>query len=159
MGDGLMAHTLYENRDLNSSSDLFDGLAAIKTDPEMVKLAAQLVQRQAGKYDAADLEDHYETRLRELIDAKLKGEGIDLEAEVPETGDTNVIDHMAALKKSLGQASDTKPQVAAPATEKRKKASGDERKQQALKLPMKGGKARADATVTEPKAGPVRKRA
>jgi DNA end-binding protein Ku len=159
MGDGLMAHTLYENRDLNSSDELFDGLTAIKTDPEMVKLATQLVQRQAGKYEAADLEDHYETRLREMIDAKLKGEGIDLETEEPETGETNVIDLMAALKKSLGQASDTKPQSAAPVAGKRKKVSGDERKQQALKLPMKGGKGRADEAAAEPAAKPVRKRA
>ena len=48
-GDGLMAHTLYEDRDLNSSKDLFDGMAAIKTDPEMVQLATQLVQRQVGE--------------------------------------------------------------------------------------------------------------
>jgi DNA end-binding protein Ku len=159
MGDGLMAHTLYENRDLNSSNELFDGLTSIKTDPEMVKLATQLVQRQAGKYDAADLEDHYEIRLREMIDAKLKGEGIDLEAEEPETGDTNVIDLMAALKKSLGQAPETKPQSAAPVSDKRKKASGDERKQQALKLPMKGGKGRANEAAAEPPAKPARKRA
>lgn len=38
-GDGLMAHTLYEDRDLNSSKDLFEGLAQIKIDPEMVELA------------------------------------------------------------------------------------------------------------------------
>ena len=62
MGDGLMAHTLYEDRDLNRSSELFDGMAAIKTDPEMVALATQPVQRQSGKYDASDLEDRYETR-------------------------------------------------------------------------------------------------
>src|SRR5690348_283955 len=80
-GDGLMAHTLYEERDLNGSRDLFDGLSGIKVDPEMVKLATQLVERQSGKYDSSDLEDRYETRLREMIDAKLKGEGIDLEAE------------------------------------------------------------------------------
>ncbi len=43
---GLMAHTLYEDRDLNSSKDLFDNLSGIKTDPEMVQLATQLVQRQ-----------------------------------------------------------------------------------------------------------------
>ena len=48
MGDGLMAHTLYEDRDLNSSKELFDDLGAIKIDPEMVQLATQLVQRQAG---------------------------------------------------------------------------------------------------------------
>jgi DNA end-binding protein Ku len=111
-GDGLMAHTLYEERDLNSSKDLFEGLAGIKIDPEMVQLASQLVQRQSGKYDAADLEDRYETGLRAMIDAKLKGEGIDTsEPEVPER--TNVVDLMAALKKSLGQAADEKKPAAA----------------------------------------------
>jgi len=40
-----------------------------------------------------------------MIDAKLKGEGIDAsEPEVPER--TNVVDLMAALKRSLGQAAD-----------------------------------------------------
>jgi DNA end-binding protein Ku len=160
MGDGLMAHTLYENRDLNSSNELFDGLSGIKTDPEMVKLATQLVQRQAGKYDAADLDDQYEARLREMIDAKLKGEGIDVKAEEPEAKDTNVIDLMAALKKSLGQAApETSPQRTTSAPVKRKKASGDQRHQQALKLPLKGGKGRANEGATEPAPKPVRKRA
>ena len=110
-GDGLMAHTLYEERDLNKSQDLFEGVAGIKVDPEMVQLASQLVQRQSGKYDAADLEDRYETRLRAMIDAKLKGEGIDAsEPEAPER--TNVVDLMAALKQSLGQAAHEKPAAA-----------------------------------------------
>jgi DNA end-binding protein Ku len=113
-GDGLMTHTLYEERDLNGSKDLFEGLASIKVDQEMVQLASQLVQRQSGKYDAADLEDKYETRLRAMIDAKLKGEGIDAnEPEVPER--TNVVDLMAALKKSLGEEPEKKP---APAKKK-----------------------------------------
>jgi DNA end-binding protein Ku len=117
-GDGLMAHTLYEERDLNTSKDLFEGLAGIKTDPEMVQLACQLVQRQSGKYDAADLEDRYETRLRAMIDAKLKGEGIDTsEPPVPER--TNVVDLMAALRKSLGQAAGDKK----PARAKKKAAA------------------------------------
>ncbi len=103
LGDGLMAHALYEDRDLNSPKELFDGLADVKTDPEMVQLATQLVQRQAGKYEFGDLEDRYETRLRALIDAKLKGEGIDLEEEAPQVAASNVVDLMAALKKSLGQ--------------------------------------------------------
>ena len=143
-----MAHTLYEDRDLNSSKDLFDDLAGIKTDPEMVQLATQLVQRQAGKYDAADLEDRYETRLRAMIDAKLKGEGIELEAEAPVASTSNVIDLMAALKKSLGQTP-----AEQPATPKRKKAAGS--RQTGLKLPIKGGRAAAAQVATKP----ARKRA
>jgi non-homologous end joining protein Ku len=85
-----MAHTLYEDRDLNSSHELFDGLGGIKADPEMVQLATQPVQRQTGLYDSADLEDRYETRLRAMIDTKLKGEGIDLEAEEPVTSTGSV---------------------------------------------------------------------
>jgi DNA end-binding protein Ku len=112
MGDGLMAHTLYEDRDLNSSKELFDDLGAIKIDPEMVQLATQLVQRQAGKYDSADLEDKYETRLRALIDAKLKGEGIEADADTPQATTSNVVDLMAALKKSLGQEPQEKPEKA-----------------------------------------------
>jgi DNA end-binding protein Ku len=47
-----------------------------------------------------------------MIDAKLKGEGIDAsEPEVPER--TNVVDLMAALKKSLGQTAEEKKPAAA----------------------------------------------
>jgi DNA end-binding protein Ku len=70
----------------------------------MVKLAAQLIDRQTGTYDPSDLEDKYETRLRAMIEAKLKGEGIEDQAtEEPDRG--NVVDLMAALRKSLGQGS------------------------------------------------------
>ena len=149
-GDGLMAHTLYEDRDLNSAKDLLDGLSGIKIDPEMVQLATQLVQRQSGNYNSADLEDRYETRLRAMIDAKLKGEGIDLEAEEPVASTSNVIDLMSALKKSLGQSPAEKP-----AQPKRKKA--DDARQTGLKLPTKGGKVERAAAQATTK--PARKRA
>jgi len=126
MGDGLMAHTLYEDRDLNSSQDLFDGVAGIKTDPEMVQVAAQLVQRQAGKYD--------------------------LEADVSEVSTSNVVDLMAALKKSLGQSSADRP-----AWSKRKKT--EDARQTGLKLPIKGGKAAVERVDAQAATKPSRKRA
>ena len=102
MGKGLVVHTLHEERDLNDYGALFDALPTAKPDPDMVQLATQLIDRQVGKYDPADVEDRYETRLRAMIEAKLKGEGIEAEdADEPDRG--NVIDLMAALKKSLGQ--------------------------------------------------------
>src|ERR1700722_18996024 len=148
---GLMAHTLYEDRDLNSSKELFDGLDDVSIDPEMVQLATQLVQRQAGKYESADIEARYETRLREMIDAKLKGEGIVREAEETVAPASNVIDLMAALKKSLGQAP-----AETPAQAKRKKPA--DVRQTGLKLPIKGGKGE-DKVAAQPQSRPSRKRA
>ena len=113
-GEGIAAHTLSEQQDLNDVRQLFDG-DAIKVDEEMVKLAAELIKRQTSPYQPADIEDRYERRLREMIQAKLKGEGITQEAAEP--AQSNVIDLMAALKRSLG--SDTEaPAAAAPANKK-----------------------------------------
>jgi DNA end-binding protein Ku len=99
--EGLSAHTLHEQRDLNDSSGLFG--EAGKLDPEMVKLAMQLVDRQTATYDPADIEDRYETRLRAMLDAKLKGAGVDTEEKSAEPPVSNVVDLMAALKRSLGE--------------------------------------------------------
>jgi DNA end-binding protein Ku len=99
---GLVLHTLHEPRDLYAYDTLFDRVPNGRPDTEMVKLARQLIERQAGKFEPADIEDRYEARLREVIEAKLKGEGIQPEAPAEPRGD-NVIDLMAALKRSLGE--------------------------------------------------------
>ncbi len=126
MPGGLVAHTLDEQRDINDAHAVFGDIAEIRTDPEMVQLAKQLIDRQTTTYDPSDLEDHYETRLRAMIEAKLKGEGIDV-SEPEEPDRSNVIDLMAALKKSLGEPAETKP---APA-----KKSAKETKEKAAARP------------------------
>src|SRR3954451_18676157 len=108
---GLVAHTLNEQRDINDAKPLFEDVEHIKTDPEMVSLAEQLIKRQSGRYDPSDLEDRYETRLRAMIEAKLKGEGME-DAEEPQIATSNVIDLMAALKKSLGHESEERAEKA-----------------------------------------------
>jgi DNA end-binding protein Ku len=85
-------------------------------------LAKQLIQRQTTTYDPSDLEDRYETRLRAMIDAKLKGEGIDV-SEPAEPDRTNVVDLMAALKKSLAQEEAPKRAAQSPAPAKPKRAA------------------------------------
>jgi DNA end-binding protein Ku len=112
---GMVLHTLHEPRDLYAHDTLFDRVPDARPDAAMVKLARQLIERQEGKFEPADTEDRYETRLREVIEAKLKGEGIEAAAPEEERGD-NVIDLMAALKRSLGQGTRT-----AGATPTRKK--------------------------------------
>src|SRR5271166_3388275 len=137
MGEGLMAHTLFEVRDLNSPKELFEDAAKLKVDPEMVKLATQLIERQTARYDPSDIEDRYESRLRAMLDAKLKGEGVDVAADEP-ADRGNVIDLMAALKKSLGQT--TAEEKPAP-------------------VPKKPAKAPAKKSAAQAAAKPPRKRA
>src|ERR1700761_7929430 len=117
-GNGLAAHTLFEQRDLNDASGLFDEPSP--ADEAMVQLATQLVDRQTADYEPDDIEDRYETRLRAMIDAKLKGEGVDQDA-VPEPSTTNVIDLMAALRRSIADTEEKQP--AAPAPEKAGRAN------------------------------------
>jgi DNA end-binding protein Ku len=102
MPGGLIAHTLDEQRDVNDPAAILGDVTEMNTDPEMVALAKQLIDRQTTSYDPSDLEDRYETRLRAMIDAKLKGQGIDLTEQIAPQA-TSVPDLMAALKKSLGQ--------------------------------------------------------
>ena len=152
---GLVAHTLNEQRDLNEAKTLFDAIEGLKVDPEMVQLAVQLVDRQTGKYDPSDLEDRYETRLREMLDAKVRGEAVE-NIEIVSRAPDNVVDIMAALKKSLGMgaAPDTKPKVSVSAKGKAPRP-GLVREQSTFKLPIAGGKAspgstRADTPVAAP---------
>jgi DNA end-binding protein Ku len=122
MEGGLVAHTPNEERDLNSAKPLLEDAQAVKTDPEMAKLAVQLIDRQTSQYDPSDTEDRYETRLRAMIEAKLKGERVTVDEEPAQVG-SNVIDLMAALKKSLGQTTteDKPAERKKPAAEKEPK--------------------------------------
>lgn len=116
-GNGLVCHTLHEPADLWDSAPLFEDIAGVKPDPDMVALATQLIDRQNGKFQPEDTTDRYEARLREVIEAKLKGEGITPEA-IDQPDRSNVIDLMAALKASLG-----KEEEPAPKKRARRKAS------------------------------------
>jgi DNA end-binding protein Ku len=133
-GDGMICYTLHQPSELYDSGPLFEDVVDIKSEASMLALATQLIERQQGKFQPSDAEDRYEVRLREVIDAKLKGEGITPEEpSVPDRG--NVVDLMAALKASLGQdtraAPAKKPARSAATTGKKAPAKAAPRKQQA----------------------------
>jgi DNA end-binding protein Ku len=141
MAGGLVAQTLHEQRDINDAAAVFKAATAIKTDPEMVKLARQLIDRQTGRYDPGDIEDKYETRLRAMIDAKLKGEGIEEEVtDEPDHG--NVVDLMAALRKSLGQGFQ-EPEKPAPTKAKQPAAKASKKRTAAAPSTAKPSRRRA----------------
>jgi DNA end-binding protein Ku len=147
---GLVAHTLCEQRDLHDPHELFAGIPAMRPEADMVALATQLVDRQTGRFDPADVEDRYEARLRDLIEAKLRGEGIEPEEEEDQG---NVIDLMAALKRSLAAAEPRKP---ASATARKVVAKPPTKKSSAKtsKPPSQ-----ASTGARQPSGKPVRKRA
>jgi DNA end-binding protein Ku len=101
-GKGMVCHTLHDPHDLWDAEEIWAEIGTEKSDSSMVTLATQLIDRQNGKFRPDDTEDRYEAKLREVIEAKLKGEGITPEQpSEPDRG--NFIDLMAALKASLGQ--------------------------------------------------------
>ena len=103
LGAGMVMHTLHEKRDVHDPRALFEPVAAETPDRDMVQLALQLVDRQTAPFEPGDMEDRYEARLREVIAAKLRGEGIAQAAPEAPRRD-NVVDLMAALKQSLARA-------------------------------------------------------
>ena len=154
MAGGLVAHTLNEDRDLNAAAPLFAPIRAVMPDPAMVDLARQLIQRQSGTYDPADLEDRYETRLRAMLDAKIRGQA---DAPVSTAApDSNVIDLMAALRKSLGEPAKAVPPAAAP--KRSAKKVQEARSQPGLKLPIAGRKPKEVAVEQAQAAPPSRTR-
>ncbi|WP_289297107.1 Ku protein [uncultured Reyranella sp.] len=71
-----------------------------KPDSQMLDIAEKIVAQQSGEFDASELNDRYEDALRDLIEEKKKGRPVK-STKPREADDTNVIDLMAALKRSL----------------------------------------------------------
>lgn len=98
-GKGLIAWSLRSNKEVRDVADYFDDIPAHKGDKEMVAIAEKIIEQKQGPFDPSKFNDRYEDALRDLIAEKKKGKGRTVKAEEPE--DTNVVDLMAALKKSL----------------------------------------------------------
>lgn len=98
-GKGLIAWSLRAHDEVRDADDYFDDIPAHKGDKEMVAIAEKIIEQKEGPFDPSKFNDRYEDALRDLIAEKKKGKGRTVKAEEPE--DTNVVDLMAALKKSL----------------------------------------------------------
>ena len=69
---------------------------------DLLDLATTLIDKKTGKFDANEFHDRYVDALKDLIERKRKGRKIATEEEEkPVSRGSNVIDLMAALKKSL----------------------------------------------------------
>lgn len=73
-------------------------------------MAVQLVEHLAAEWDPARYTDDYQKQIMRVIDAKLKGEKIEVPAGRPERKG-NVVDLMARLQQSLDAANAGRPKT------------------------------------------------
>ena len=97
-GRGLIAYSLRTRDEVLDVDGAFKDLPATKPDKKMIEIAEQIIAQQEGPFQPELFEDRYENALRELIRLKEKGKK-PVTVEPPK--DTNVIDLMDALRKSL----------------------------------------------------------
>lgn len=104
-GTGLVLETLRYAEELHKATSYFQGIGKAKPDVDLLELATDLIQKKSGRFDASDYTNRYVDALRELIAQKMKNKGAKIEAEEEPTRPSgeNVVDLMAALKKSLGE--------------------------------------------------------
>lgn len=107
---GILVYTLRTADEVVAPSEAFADIPATRPDKKMVEIARKIIEQQEGAFEPDKFEDRYENALRDLIRRKQKGEKL-VTAEPVE--DDNVIDLMAALRKSL------KAKGTAPASRRR----------------------------------------
>ena len=141
-GRGLVMETLRYADEVNRASSYFREISDADPDEELLDLATTLIDKKTGKFDATDFHDRYADALRELIDRKKKGKTLNIEDDDKgaDPRGSNVVDLMAALKKSIGSGGTGKK---APATAASKSS----------------GKAPAKKTASKTATKPARKRA
>jgi len=115
-GRGLMLETLRYADEVNRAASYFRDIDDIKPDSELLELAETLIDKKTAPFDAKVFEDRYIEALEGLIEKKRRSRGRkiieDADEERPRGG--NVIDLMAALRKSV----DTPARKAKPQSRK-----------------------------------------
>jgi DNA end-binding protein Ku len=137
-GKGIVLETLRYEDEVRKAQTFFKDIPTAKPAKEMLELATTLIDKKSAPFDAGEYEDRYVAALHKLIEKKSKAKGKKILEDVEEPagkGGSNVIDLMAALKKSV---TENKPAKKAPA----KKAAAE--KAPAKKAPAKKAAAKAD---------------
>jgi DNA end-binding protein Ku len=146
-GRGIVLETLRYADEVHKAQGYFRDIADAKPDEDLLDLAETLIQKKAAAFDPDKFHDRYIDALKDLIERKRKGHTISTEDDekVPQKG-MNVVDLMAALKKSI---------------EKPGAAANDADKPAAKKAPAKKPPAKKPSAGSKPaaKAVPQRKRA
>lgn len=130
-GDGLLLETLHYPDEIRKADPLFSGISEQEVQEDLLEVATALIEKKTAAFDADAFKDNYTIALRELIERKRKSKSkkiVEEEEEGPAPTQDNVIDLMAALKKSLEGTSTGKKSKKKAAKSSRKKSSSRKRK-------------------------------
>jgi DNA end-binding protein Ku len=100
-GRGILMETLRYADEVNKAQAFFRDIGDIEPDEELLDLAETLIEKKTSKFDPSKFHDRYIDALYDLIEKKRKGKTIQTEEEPAPSRGSNVIDLMAALKKSI----------------------------------------------------------
>ena len=104
-GKGIVLETMRYEDEVRAAQSYFKDIPAEKPDKALLDLATALIDQRTAKFDPGKFHDHYIEALHRIIDKKRKAKGKTILEDVEEPADargSNVIDLMAALKKSVG---------------------------------------------------------
>jgi len=103
-GKGLVLETMRYADEVQRAQTYFKDIPDQKPDSELLDLATTLIEKKSAPFKADTFEDRYVDALKALVARKAKSKGKKILEDVnePATKGSNVIDLMAALKKSVG---------------------------------------------------------
>lgn len=125
-GRGMVLETLRYAAEVNRAQGYFRDIPDDEPDEDLLDLATTLIDKKSSKFDPAKFHDHYVDALKDLIARKAKQKTRrkiieDKDDEATGRSGSNVIDLMAALKKSIEKPS-AKPAEKESATTTKKTA-------------------------------------
>ena len=103
-GKGMLLETLSYADEVREGQKFFGSIGDDEPEKELLDLASTLIEKKSAPFDASEFEDRYAEALHKLIEKKAKTKGnkkIIEYVEEPSGDGGNVIDLMAALKKSV----------------------------------------------------------
>jgi DNA end-binding protein Ku len=108
---GMLGTTLRYDYEVRDEKDYFKDVTSPKVPKEMVRIASHILDTKAGHFNPSKFKDEYENALKKLVKRKASGKPIELPDEAPE--ESNVINLMDALKRSIAAGSAKKKRAKA----------------------------------------------
>jgi DNA end-binding protein Ku len=133
---GIVATTLHYANEVHASSGYFDEIPETELPKQMLELATHIIDKMTGKFVPEEFEDRYENALIELIRSKQKGMPVKPQ---PTHRQTNVINLMDALKRSVEGVGAKGEAERAPAKKSADKPAGKARAARAKGKARKAG--------------------